>query len=54
MQIKVDKIIDNLDGSATVTFDMDEEALKAMASYGILQALLNSLAELEDTEEVKE
>lgn len=56
MQIKVDKIIDNPDGSATLTLNMDEEAMKAMATYGVLQALLNSVSdvEFEDTEEVSE
>jgi hypothetical protein len=53
MQIKVDKIIDNPDGSATIHIDLDQEAMKAMASYGVLQALLNSVSDVE-FEEVKE
>jgi hypothetical protein len=53
MDIKVTQIVDNPDGSATVHFDLDEEAKEAMLRYGILQALLNSVSEVE-VEEVKE
>lgn len=54
MDIKVSKIVDNPDGSATVHFDLDDEAKEALLRYGILQALLNSVSEIEEPEEVKE
>ena len=47
MDIKVGKIVDNPDGSATLHIDLDEEAMKAMATYGVYQAILNSVADLE-------
>ena len=52
MDIKVGEVVDNPDGSATLKIDLDQEAMKAMATYGVLQALLNSVSdvEFEDTQ----
>lgn len=47
MNIKVGKIVDNPDGSATLHIDLDEEAMKAMATYGVYQAILNSVVDME-------
>jgi methylaspartate ammonia-lyase len=56
MDINIAKMIDNSDGSATLHIDLDEEAMKVMATYGVYQALVNiaSLMKIEnDDEEVK-
>lgn len=47
MDIKVGEFVVNPDGSGTVQIELDEEALKAMATYGIMQSIENSLAEIE-------
>lgn len=51
MNIKVGKIVDNPDGSATLHVDLDEEAMKAMATYGVYQAILNSVVDIEIEED---
>ena len=51
MDIKVGKIVDNPDGSATLHIDLDEEAMKAMATYGVYQAILNSVVDMEIEED---
>lgn len=53
MEIKVGEIVENPDGSATLKIDMDQEAMKAMATYGIHQAILNSITEIEVIPEVE-
>ena len=55
MDIKVCEIVENPDGSATLKIDMDQEAMKAMATYGVYQAILNSVSEVvvEEEAEVK-
>ena len=54
MDIKVGKIVDNPDGSATLHIDLDEEAMKAMATYGVYQAILNSVVDVETENENEE
>ena len=54
MDIKVGEMVDNPDGSATFKIDLDQEAMKALATYGILQALINSLPDVDFEEELKE
>ena len=46
---KVGKIIENPDGSAILQIEMDQEALKIMAEYGVYQSILNSVSEMKDT-----
>lgn len=42
MKLDIVEIIDNDDGSCTVTFDMDQETLKIFAGIGINKVLLDS------------
>jgi hypothetical protein len=46
--IIVDKIVDNPDGSATITFDMSVEALKVFAAIGLQQLLIEKAKEIVD------
>jgi hypothetical protein len=44
-KMEVTKIIDNEDGSATVMFDMDWDAICAFAKIGLMQVLTDAVKE---------
>jgi hypothetical protein len=51
-KMEITKIIDNEDGSATVMFDMDWEAIRAFAKIGLLQVLTEAAQGMLDCDEV--
>jgi hypothetical protein len=44
-KMEVTKIIDNEDGSATVMFDMDWDAVRAFAKIGLMKVLTDAVKE---------
>ena len=43
MDIEVEEVIDNGDGSATLKLNMDSEATQMLLSFAILEAIKNSI-----------
>jgi hypothetical protein len=41
-KMEITKIIDNEDGSATVMFDMDWDAIRAFAKIGLMRVLVEA------------
>jgi hypothetical protein len=49
-KMEVTKIIDNEDGSATVMFNMDWDAVRAFAKIGLMQVLVEAAQEMIEQE----
>jgi hypothetical protein len=49
-KMEVTKIIDNEDGSATVMFDMDWDAVRAFAKIGLMRVLTEAAQEMIEQE----
>jgi len=50
-KMEVTKIIDNEDGSATVMFDMDWDAIRAFAKIGLTRVLVEAAREMIERDE---
>lgn len=53
MRIDVEDIIENDDGSATLTLDMDSTALQALLSFAVVEALKNGIKDQTDSRQLK-
>lgn len=51
-KMEITKIVDNEDGSATVMFDMDWDAIRAFAKIGLMQVLTEAAQGMLDQNEV--
>jgi len=45
MNLQVKDIVEHEDGSATVTFDFDDETMKALIEYAILDIFTKTVAQ---------
>jgi hypothetical protein len=50
-KMEITKIIDNEDGSATVMFDMDWDAIRAFAKIGLMKILVEAAQEFTEQDE---
>jgi hypothetical protein len=50
-KMEITRIIDNEDGSATVMFDMDWDAIRAFAKIGLMQVLTEAAQSMLDQNE---
>ena len=51
-KMEITKIVDNEDGSATVMFDMDWDAVRAFAKIGLMRVLTEAAQEMIEQDEV--